>query len=131
MQRPYYRHVHFLEVVKQGRQMQIISVEVVQVNQVRLVQLELPDQPFGGKTAEEACAVGDAGKAQMNIGIQHAADAVAENILGRMIARMAQKRLVAVLTHQTAQLHCDASGAQRGNHVDLSDAHGLLLSLEK
>ena len=64
-------------------------MNIMQMDQIRLIQLQLSDQPFGGKAAEKSRAVSDAGKAQMHIGIQHAADAVAENIPGRMIARMA------------------------------------------
>ena len=98
-------------------------MQVVQVHKVGLVRLQLADEPAGGIAAEKARAVGKSGQGQVQHRFRLAADDVAGYIGGCVIARMADEGAMAGLHGRAAQGNRDAPRAQRGDDIDLGDAH--------
>ena len=123
MQGPHHGQVVLPEPGKEHGEIEVIPVQVVQVHEVGLVRLQLADEPAGGVAAEKARAVGKPGQGQVQQRFRLAADDIAGHVGGRVIARMADEGAVTGLHGRAAQGNRDAPRAQRGDDIDLGDAH--------
>ena len=123
MQGPHHGQVVLPEPGKEHGEIEVIPVQVVQVHEVGLVRLQLADEPAGGVAAEKARAVGKPGQGQVQQRFRLAADDITGHVGGRVIARMADEGAVPGLHGRAAQGNRDAPRAQRGDDIDLGDAH--------
>ena len=124
MQGPDHGNLFGFEVFKEHREVQIGTVNVVQVDDFRIKGLQLADEIVRGAEAEKTGPVREARKADVHKRIQPVSDADGGNVRGGMLARMAENGLMPLPPGQPAQFHRNAAGAERGGYIDLRNSHG-------
>ena len=116
------------QVVKQEPQVNVVAVEIVQPDHIRVVFPQLPQKPAGGSLRAEARVVQHPGLEGMEPHLQLRTNAHRGHIrAAACVPAVGQKALVS-LGHQGTALLCrDAPGAADARHrVDEKIFHGFL-----